>query len=44
MTFRLITDLSFPPGQSVNHCIDPSLCLQINTMVNEVAFQATAVA
>ena len=40
--FRLITDLSFPPGQSVNDGIDPSLCSLVYTTVDEVAAQAAA--
>ena len=35
--FRLITDLSFPPGQSVNDGIDPGLCSLVYTTVDEVA-------
>jgi len=38
--FRLITDLSFPLGESVNYGIDPSLCLLVYTTVDEVAGQA----
>lgn len=35
--FRLITDLSFPPGQSVNDGIDPNICSLAYTTVEEVA-------
>ena len=38
--FRLITDLSFPPGQCVIDGIDPSLCSPISTTVDEVVAQA----
>ena len=34
--WRLITDLSFPPGQSVNDGIDPSLCSLAYTTVDQV--------
>ena len=33
----LITDLSYPHGQSVNDSIDSSLCSPIYSMVDEVA-------
>jgi len=33
----LITDLSFPLGQSVNNGIDPSLCSLVYTTISEVA-------
>ena len=35
--WRLITDLSFPQGSSVNDGIDPSLCSLCYTTVNEIA-------
>ena len=35
--WRLITDLSYPPGQSVNDGIDPALCSMAYTTVNDVA-------
>ena len=35
--WRLITDLSFPPGQSVNDGIDPALCSLSYTTVDHVA-------
>ena len=35
--YRLITDLSFPPGSSVNDGIDPALCSMVYTTVDEVA-------
>ena len=35
--WRLITDLSFPPGQSVNDGIDPSLCSLSYILVDQVA-------
>ncbi len=35
--FRLITDLSFPPQQSVNDGIDLELCSLVYTRVDEVA-------
>ena len=35
--WRLITDLSFPPGQSVNDGIDPALCSLAYTTVDQVA-------
>jgi len=38
--FRLITDLSFPPHQSVNDGIDKSLCSLEYVRVDEVAAQA----
>ena len=38
--FRLITDLSFPLGQSVNDGIDPGLCSLVYTSVDEVASEA----
>ena len=38
--FRLITDLSFPSGKSVNDGIDPDLCSMAYTTVEEVAGQA----
>ncbi len=38
--FRLITDLSFPTGSSVNDGIDPDLCSMAYTTVDEVAAQA----
>ena len=40
--FRLITDLSFPPGQSINDGIDPGLCSLVYTTVDKVASQAAA--
>ena len=39
--WRLITDLSFPPGFSVNDGIDPSLCSMVYTTVDEVAVLAS---
>ncbi len=41
--FRLITDLSYPPGTSVNDGIDPELCTLSYTTVEEVAAQAASV-
>ena len=38
--FRLITDLSFPLGSSVNNAIDPDLCSMVYTTVDEVAARA----
>ncbi len=38
--FRLITDLSFPAGQSVNDGVDSELCSLVYTKVDEVAAQA----
>lgn len=35
--YRLITDLSFPPGRSVNDGIDPDICSLVYTTVDEVA-------
>ncbi len=35
--WRLITDLSYPPGHSVNDGIDPTLCSLTYTSVDEVA-------
>ena len=35
--WRLITDLSFPQGSSVNDRIDPSLCSLCYTTVDEIA-------
>ena len=35
--WRLITDLSFPPGHSVNDGIDPTLCSLSYSTVDEVA-------
>ena len=35
--WRLITDLSFPPGQSVNDGIDPALCSLSYTTVDKAA-------
>ena len=35
--WRLITDLSFPPGQSVNDGVDPDLCSLTYTSVDRVA-------
>ena len=35
--WRVITDLSFPPGHSVNEGIDPDLCSLTYTSVDEVA-------
>ena len=35
--WRLITDLSFPPGQSVNDGVDPDLCSLSYTTVDRVA-------
>ena len=35
--WRLITDQSFPPGQSVNDGIDPALCSLAYTTVDQVA-------
>ena len=35
--WRLITDLSFPPGHSVNDGIDPTLCSLLYSTVDEVA-------
>ena len=35
--WRIITDLSFPHGQSVNDGIDPSFCSLCYTTVDEVA-------
>ena len=35
--WRLITDLSFPHGQSVNDGIDPSLCSLFYTTVDDIA-------
>ena len=40
--FRLITDLSFPSGKSVNDGIDPTLSSMAYTTVDEVAAQAAA--
>ena len=40
--FRLITDLSFPPGSSVNDGIDPDFCSLAYTTVDEVAAQAAS--
>ena len=34
--WRLITDLSYPPSQSVNDGIDPSLCSLVYTTVDNV--------
>ena len=34
--WRLITDLSYPPGQSINEGIDPALCSMAYTIVDEV--------
>ena len=39
--WRLITDLSFPPGFSVNDGIDPSLCSMVYTTVDKVAVLAS---
>ena len=41
--FRLITDLSCPPGSSVNDGIDPDSCSLAYTTVDEVAAQAAGV-
>ena len=41
--FRLITDLSCPPGSSVNDGIDPDSCSLVYTTVDEVAAQAAGV-
>ncbi len=38
--FRLITDLSFPPGQSVNNGIEPKLCSLVYTSVEDEVAQA----
>ena len=38
--WRLITDLSFPPGASVNDGIDPELCSLQYTSVEKVAMVA----
>ena len=38
--FRLTTDLSFPPGHSVNDGVDRDLCSLVYTTVDEVATQA----
>ena len=35
--WRLITDLSFPPGKSVNDGVDPALCSLTYTTVDQVA-------
>lgn len=35
--WRLITDLSYPHGQSVNDGIDPSLCSLVYSTVDDVA-------
>ena len=35
--WRLITDLSYPPGQSVNDSIDPDLCSMVYTTVDDAA-------
>ena len=35
--WRLITDLSFPDGSSVNYAIDPSLCSLTYTSIEQVA-------
>ena len=35
--WRLITDLSFPPGESVNDGVDPALCSLSYTTVEQVA-------
>lgn len=35
--WRLITDLSYPQGQSVNNRIDPSLCSLCYITVDEIA-------
>jgi hypothetical protein len=35
--WRLITDLSFPPGRSVNDGVDPDLCSLTYTTVDHVA-------
>ena len=40
--FRLITDLSFPSGTSVNDRIDPALSSMVYTTVDEVGAQAAA--
>ena len=40
--FRLITDLSFPPGSSVNDGIDPDFCSLAYTTVDTVAAQAAS--
>ena len=40
--WRLITDLSYPEGSSVNDAIDTSLCSLTYTSVDEVAVTATA--
>ena len=39
--WRLITDLSFPPSQSINDGIDPSLCFLSYISVDQVADIAT---
>ena len=41
--WRLITDLSFPPGQSVNDGIDPEFCSLTYTTVDRVAEIAASV-
>ncbi len=38
--FRLITDLSFPPGQSVNNGIERKLCSLVYTSVEDEVAQA----
>ena len=40
--WRLITDLSYPEGASINDAIDPSLCSLTYTSVDEVAAAAAA--
>ena len=40
--WRLITDLSYPEGTSVNDAIDPALCSLTYTSVDEVAATAAA--
>lgn len=35
--WRLTMDLSYPPNQSVNDSIDPSLCLMVYTTVDDAA-------
>lgn len=39
--WRLITDMSYPPGQSVNDGIDPALCSLSYTSVDAVAAMVT---
>ena len=40
--WRLITDLSFPPGASVNEGIDPTICSLTYTSVDQVAAVAAS--